>query len=81
MIDPPGVERGRAPLQAMNDIAFIEQNSARYAPSCPVTPVISATRFAMSAIRSLLANIPTLADLGFLTYQYNKYVPLVVFGK
>src|SRR5262249_48358049 len=25
MIDPPGVERGRAPLQAMNDIALVEQ--------------------------------------------------------
>ena len=25
MIDPPGIERGRAPLQAMNDIALVEQ--------------------------------------------------------
>jgi hypothetical protein len=43
MIDAFAIEGGRAALDAMNDVALLQQSSARYAPSCPATPVMSAT--------------------------------------
>jgi len=37
-----GVERARAPHDAVDLVAFESRSSARYEPSCPVTPVINA---------------------------------------
>ena len=42
MVDAVGVEQGRTALDAVDGVAFLSRNSARYAPSWPVTPVISA---------------------------------------
>ena len=42
MINSIGVEQRSTAFDAMNFITFFNKNSARYAPSCPVTPVIKA---------------------------------------
>lgn len=42
VVNPLCVEQGCSSFDPVNRVPFLEQNSARYAPSCPVIPVIRA---------------------------------------